>query len=268
MNKLNPFCGESSIGRLECVSPVFSVAGEFINNDLVDELELLNNFYKFIVPNVLYLASRYIAKNRKLKPRQLFSKESSFMEDTLLPLIVNFKSFNDTPFYLYPAGIWSIINKLGMSFCYANSLIVEKSKALTERLSSEEWGLCVNNIYNNVSCSINFDNIFIFPVDKIGGRLYDSNGFSVSLCSDSNYRFSIFDLPFLHDCISSFCKLPTHLAFSLNKSSTTLSFIFDFSQEGAKALYANATKVHSLFPKEKSYSYNGKSDPFYYPLTC
>ena len=100
MNKLNPFCGESSIGRLGCVSPVFSVAGEFINNDLVDELELLNNFYKFIVPNVLYLASRYIAKNRKIKPRQLFSKESSFMEDTLLPLIVNFKSFNDTPFYL------------------------------------------------------------------------------------------------------------------------------------------------------------------------
>ena len=48
MNKLNPFCGESSIGRLGCVSPVFSVAGEFINNDLVEELELLNNFYKFI----------------------------------------------------------------------------------------------------------------------------------------------------------------------------------------------------------------------------
>ena len=106
-NPFNSFHWSSTNNLLTSASVIksfFSVAGEFINNDLVEELELLNNFYKFIVPNVLYLASRYIAKNRKIKPRQLFSKESSFMEDTLLPLIVNFKSFNDffLKFYACP----------------------------------------------------------------------------------------------------------------------------------------------------------------------
>lgn len=270
---LIPLSGGQAANKCTCISPTMYVNGyidsELIPADTIYELDVINKLVLHMMPQISYYASRY-QKDNKVKPRVMFSDKSPFIQDVLLPMLFDVTAFEGVPLYLTKEGAWAAIHKFGLIYCQFAFLVAEKSKSLTERLSTSEWANTVKSILKSVTNSGVFDPYFIFPISAIGSDIFWDGGFSFNLMSNNNLSISINSMKYLHTIKDSYNKEPDYLILTRDSNGQLkFSFTYDFSQSGgAKALYSFALDVHDKFPDFDYYRYTGKSDPFYYPLTC
>lgn len=266
MNIMKSYPKSTGIPSLSCIAPVGYLNYSFRDEALLRELELLNGLSKYLMPNILYLASRYVAKNKKESRRGMFAPGSVFTEDILLPLLEKFTSFEGEDFVLSKAALWSFVHKAGLSFLQSQNIIINKAASLSEKMEFSEWGRYVNRVYDNVSNSFPYSPFFIFPASVMEGDILSRAGATINMMSDTAYRLSLEDAEAMLT-FNQKGKVPSFAAISISHNGLIFSFIFDFSNSGgAKELYAFSNHIHQEYPEILNYRYNGKASPFYYPV--
>ena len=270
---LLPLHSGQAANKCTCISPVFFVNGyippDHVPQSLRNELAISNKLVEFVMPQLSYYASRY-QKDNKVKPRDMFSDKSSFTEEVILPLIFDFKTFEGVPIYIDRPGVWSIVNKIGLIYCQAAAIISEKAKSLGSRVGASEWKEFVKATFSNVTNSKHFSSYSIFPIQSLRADIFWEGGFSFLLTLFEPTSVNVNELKYLHEIKLRYNKEPDHLILTeSDDGAIKFSFAYDFSQSGgAKALYSFSSTIHDTFPEFDYYRYNGKADPFYYPLTC
>lgn len=268
MNCLQPHSESSGITNLSCIAPVGYLTYKFMDSSLLKELELVNKLSKYMMPNILYLASKYAFKNKKESKRGMFTAYSPFTEDTLLPLLEKFTTFEGEEFHLSKEALWSFVNKAGLSFLDSHTTIVGKAVSMPKKMEFNEWSKFVNRVNDNISQTMPYAPFFIFPVSLLVGDILSRSGATFRMTSDTSYRVSLME--YTSDLLSFDAerKSPSHIALSIDDDNILLSFIFDFSNSGgAKELYSFSNSFQQKYPDITNYKYLGKSHPFYFPVT-
>ena len=267
MNYLQPHNENSGITSLSCITPVGYLTYKFTDKSLVKELELVNSLSKYMMPNILYLASKYSFRNKKESKRGMFTACSPFTEDVLLPLLEKFTTFEGEEFTLSKEALWSFVNKAGLSFLDSNTTIINKAVSMPKKMEFNEWSKFVNRVNDNISQTMPYAPFFIFPASLLVGDILSRSGATFRMTSDTSYRVSL--LEYTSDLLAFDAerKYPSHIALSLDNDNILFSFIFDFSNSGgAKELYSFSNSFQQKYPNIMNYKYLGKSHPFYYPV--
>jgi len=270
---LNQLNGGQAANKCTCLSPLFMVNG-YVNKDSIPEfflsdLEVINKLVSHLMPQRSYYASRY-QKDHKVSPRDVFSEKSTFTEEVLLPLLLDFSSFEGRPIYLSKVGVWAALHKFGLIYCQLSKLVSDRAKSLKDKIEKSEWADFVKATLSNIVNSMKFNPYFIFPLKLLSSDIFWSGGFSFNLASNDFVFVNINNLCHLSTINNTYNKAPDHLILTTSDDDKIkFSFTYDFAScGGAKALYSFASAIHESYPEFDYYRYNGKSDPFYYPLTC
>jgi len=268
---LAPYTGGYTF-RYRCIAPVFCVNGRIPGAEdyhISEEIKTLTQFSKFLFPQIAYLAQKYMKDNPKVKPYQLFTTESTFLQEIALPLILRYSSFEGKPIYLSKAAANAVVHQVGMFFCNIARQASDKVKTLNRRLDKREWAAFMDAITSEVinDYAVSF---LLFPISAVEvDSLYAEKGMAFSLLTDRKLRFNASCLTYLPILMHDYQRFPDHMIVGKDriKDEFIISFVFNFQKETAKGLYAFVNHVHENHPYFDYYRYNGKADPFYYPIS-
>lgn len=271
MPTLVEYDGSIGFPSLKCVSPVFTLNYSYENAELRSELDTSNRLLKSLMSNMLYIASKYSLKYPKETARSIFYPQSPFITGQVTPTLSGYSAFNGTQIVQSPCSLWSMINKIGMSYVHARYMMSQKAASLGHRVPKEEWNIMVRKIVDFVVDDAPYAPYFIFPFKLTFGDIGGYDGMRLKFFSNKEHRLVME----YYNSANNVAKLeeyykvvPSYVGISPYNNILYVSFIYDFCEiGGAKGLYAFAKSAHKSLPEIKNYTYNGKSSPFYYPLT-